>query len=249
MEKIVVYTAIFGGYDTLLEQKKFKNVDFICFSDTHFNSASWEVRVVGNLPFGEDHTRNNRFYKILPHLHFPEYKYSVYIDGNVLLKRDPHELVKNYLSAEAMAAFDHFKTVLDPRNCIYEEHKAILALAEKIGNFKDSKEVMQQQINLLKAEKYPERNGLISGGVLVRSHHHFEVVKVMEEWWELVKNYSKRDQLSFNFVAWKHRFSYGTIPGDIRRRNRYVYVLGKHRKNLKFQLLKFRLRQYLNFGF
>lgn len=246
MKKVVVYTAIFGKYDALVEQKKNPNVDFICFTDRNLKSNTWKIVIVDPLPMGEDYTRNNRFYKILPHIHFPDYEYSIYIDGNMIIKTDIDFLINKFLSHQfSMACFDHNQTVLDPRNCIYQEYKAILELGKKKGKYKDNITVMNNWIDFLKSEKYPEHNGLLFASVLIRKHHDQNLKKVMEDWWYCVKNYSKRDQLSFNYVAWKNNFVPNTIPGDIRKRNKYVYMLGKHKKNYTYEILKFKIRDFL----
>ena len=246
MEKIVVYTAIFGGYNELIEQPQFENVDYVCFTDRNLLSSSWKVVVVPEPQVGDDNTRNNRYYKILPHLHLQDYQYSIYIDGNFIIKKNPQLLIKNFLNEEvSMACFDHNQTIMDPRNCVYQEYEAIVALAETENKVKDDLEVIKKHIDFLKSENYPENNGLISGGVLVRKHFDEKLIKVMEEWWYFVKNFSKRDQLSFNYVAWKHHFKYNVIPGDIRKKNDYVYLLGKHKSNIAKDLWKYKIKRFL----
>jgi hypothetical protein len=37
----------------------------------------------------------------------------------------------------------------------------------------------------------------------------------MNKWWDMIKDYSKRDQLSFNYVFWKYGGSYLGIPWDL----------------------------------
>lgn len=244
MNRIVVYTAIFGNYSALIEQPKFDNVDYVCFTDQPLKSKSWKVVVMEKNPFGDDHTRNNRYFKLLPHLHFPEYVYSVYIDANFIMKKNPQSLVYDCLTEDiSMACFDHAKAVRDPRNCIYKEFDAIMELA-KVKAPKDDPEIMKAQIDFLRSNNYPENNGLIVGGVLVRRHNDPLMKKVSEGWWDFVKNRSKRDQLSFNYVAWKNNFRYNVIPGDIRRGNDYVYFLGIHKNDISFDLLKYRLRRF-----
>ncbi|WP_442795238.1 glycosyltransferase domain-containing protein [Pelobium manganitolerans] len=237
---IVVYTAIFGDQVTLYPQKKYAGIDFICFSDRKHSAAGWEVRVVPNLIEG-DVIRNNRYYKILPHLHLKEYDYSVYIDGNFLVLSSPISLVRQ-LTDVHMLAFDHAQTKKDPRDCIYEEYAAILKLYQEKAVLKDDLNVIKKQIEGYQLEKYPVKNGLIKGGVLIRKHHEPDVIKAMNAWWEFVLKQSKRDQLSFNYVAWKHNFKFAYINGDIRRGNPWFYMVSKSDKNLKLSLLKFKLR-------
>ena len=78
--RIVVYTAIFGGYDDLIPQPKFEGVDFICFTDRPIQSDIWDVRVVPG--FEDDTTRSSRMHKLLPHQFLSEYDLSIFIDGN-----------------------------------------------------------------------------------------------------------------------------------------------------------------------
>src|SRR5690606_9982205 len=118
-------------------------------------------------------------------------------------------------------------------------------LAEQQGIYKDDPKVMERHIDFLRAEQYPEHHGLIVGTVLVRRHRNPHLIGVMEDWWHMVKNFSKRDQLSFNYVAWKHGFTYGVIQGDVRRGNGYFYMLGKHRKDWSAKLRRFRWKKRL----
>jgi hypothetical protein len=36
-----------------------------------------------------------------------------------------------------------------------------------------------------------------------------------EVWWDEISRHSRRDQLSFNYVAWKLGFEYSTLPGCV----------------------------------
>ena len=223
--KKVIYTAIFGNYDSLPEPDDMPSgFDFICFTDTDIKSNVWDVRKV--LPIYEDSTRNARKYKILPHRFLPEYDLSIWVDGNFIIQNDVNECIDEYLDDVNMAFFDHMKCNLDPRNCVYQEGQAILWLGNNDPNkkYKDNPEVIVKQLNRYKEEGYPENNGLITSGVLFRKHNELDVVETMEMWWEELKYNSKRDQLSFDYVAWKSNFKFKYMEGDIRD-NTYFYLL------------------------
>lgn len=239
--KIAIYTAIFGGYDQLIPQPEFSNVDYICFTDGDIQSSQWQIRKV-DLPVENDYVRSNRYYKILPHKHLPEYDYSIYIDGNFLILTDVQAIAQSVFNDYSMAAFCHSEPVQAARNCIYEEHKQIVKIAQETGKWFDKKDVMQQQINFLTAEQYPNQNGLIAGGVLFRKHHQENVKNTMELWWKMVSEYSRRDQLSFNYAAWKTNLNFAYIPGEVRTNNPWFYRLGGHHQSLWFRLLKYKLR-------
>ena len=211
---LVIYTAIFGGKDKLIKPKYIpQNCDFVCFTDSDFKSKIWKIRKIK--PWYNDPVRNARKIKILPHKFLNEYKYSVWIDGNILLRGDVRKLIDEYLNDSNFAVHDHLQNKADPRGCVYREAEALLNL-EKKGQFKDNPEIIKRQISKYRYEGYPEDCGLAVTMEVLRRHNEKDVIKVMEDWWVELKNNSRRDQLSFNYVAWKNNFKFTYIPGDSR---------------------------------
>ena len=79
--KLVVYTAIFGGKDELIEAPCFPSVDFVCFTDDpKLTSRTWKV-VLAAEAASADPRSGAKLYKILPHRFFPDYDCSLWIDG------------------------------------------------------------------------------------------------------------------------------------------------------------------------
>tara|TARA_Y100000816_G_C26108368_1_gene590167 strand:- start:7082 stop:7759 length:678 start_codon:yes stop_codon:yes gene_type:complete len=222
--KIVVYTSIFGGYDKLHEnQYKMDGVDYLCFTDSDIKSDTWDI--IKSIPIYNDPNRNAKKYKVLPHRYLSEYDYSIWIDGNILIVDDIRELVKIH----KYQVFDHNQTIIDARNCIYEEYDAIMKLGQKNGgNYKDSPEIMYNQIKRYLNEGYPKNNGLATNPIILRNHNDSEVIKLMEDWWIEIKYGSRRDQLSFDYVVWKNNFKYKFLRGDSRK-NQYFLQTGKHK--------------------
>lgn len=248
-KKIVVYTAIFGKYSGLIEQPKLKNVDYICYTDRKdLKSKRWQMVYVPQ-PVKEDDTRSSRYYKILAHKHLSEaYDISVWIDGNVLILKDFSDLITEKLNSAKMAYFDHNQNKGDARNCVYKEYEAILEIARISGNFRDNPEVMKKQVEGIKAAGYPKNNGLISSSVLIRKHFDQEVIDLMEAWWHMVLNQSKRDQLSFDYVAWKLNFnSLALIDGDIRKGNPWFYTI-THRQKFGSKVRRVRMKRFFGFN-
>lgn len=243
-QKIVVYTAAFGKSAMLVPQKKFSGIDFICFSDIPRSVRGWEVKVVAPPFDNSENDRNNRYYKINPHLFFGNYDCSIYIDSNIIVMQLPEDRFQSYLSDALMVTFDHAQTISDPRDCIYEEYAALEHL-NSMGRPKDDMNVIKAQIEFFKSEGYPAKNGLIKGGVLIRRHNHPDVIKAMTLWWDIIQTRSKRDQLSFNYVAWKTGLKTACLPGDIRRGNPWFYFAGKGDKNLRYTLIKYKIRKWL----
>ncbi len=242
MNKIVVYTGAFGDDYGFIPQKKIEGVDFFCFTDNVKKVQSpWKPLEVKDKNL-TNHLRN-RHAKLLPHLYFQNYDISIYIDSNYLIIGDILELLDSLGEDFKMGIFDHNQCD-DSRDCVYEEHKAILKLGEETGVYKDNPEAMKKQIEFFKNEGYPEHNGLIFAAVLIRKHNDEQVIKVMEDWWGFVSTQSKRDQLSFNYVAWKNNFKPTIINGDLRRGNSYFYYLCDARKDYIPKLIKYKVKRF-----
>lgn len=210
LEKGVVYTAIFGDYEDLLDPKIInENLDYVCFTDNpNLKSDIWEIRLISD--FGDDfnvytnelefidldYTRRARTIKILPHVFLKEYDFSIWVDAGFLITGDIIEFINRY-SEKDFLGIKH-----SVRNCLYDEAKEVLRL-----NLDDNNLILNQ-IENYKNEGYPKNYGLIESGILFRRHNNPKIVKVMDDWFNEVLNYSKRDQISFNYVAWKNNLDF-----------------------------------------
>lgn len=228
--KIAVYTSIFGGYDNLIEdQFQMEGVDYICFTDRDIDSKTWKI--VKSTPIYNDSNRNAKKYKILPHRYLKDYDWSVWVDGNIKVVSD----IRGLCTDDPYKVYDHMQ-VFDKRNCIYEEARAILNFGKinsertperGVKNWKDNPNVITPQMNRYMSEGYPKDNGLATNPIIIRNHHDSNVIKNMEDWWVEIKYNSKRDQLSFNYIAWKNEFNFVYLQGDSRN-NEYFVSMGKH---------------------
>ena len=229
--RIAVYTSIFGGYDNLIDdQLKMDGVDYICYTDADIKSDTWEVRK--STPIYTDSNRNAKKYKVLPHRYLGEYDWSVWIDGNIKIHSD----IRPLCSGEPYKVYDHMK-VFDARDCIYDEAETILNFGKinsertperGIKNWKDNPKLIVDQMNRYISEGYPKNNGLATNPIILRNHNDSAVIAVMEDWWSEIKYNSKRDQLSFNYIAWKNQFNFVYLQGDSRN-NEYFLQTGKHK--------------------
>jgi len=194
----VVYTCITGGYDDLRDIAAYDYIapewDYVCFTDDAALVAErrvgiWEVRP---LAFSElDLGRNNRWHKLHPHVLFPDMEESVYVDANI-----------DILSP---ALFDDIDRIggdfVLPRHfgnqCIYAEFRDVL----KFG--KDDAATVERQLQAVRDSGMPPNYGHAENNVLYRRHARPDVVALDEEWWRLVRDGSRRDQLSLMWLFWK----------------------------------------------
>ncbi len=204
----VVYTAIFGGKDELRDPKFINDdFDYICFTDSDIKSKVWKI--VKCDPVDRDPVRSAKIYKILPHKYLTDYKISIWVDGNAEIKGDLDLFVNKNLNKNNIAVYDH-SCLDDGRNCIYKEAEELISMAKR-GKYKDDPKLIKKQIDKYRKLGYPENNGLLSGMIILRRHNEKDVIKTMDDWWNEIKNNSRRDQLSFNYVAWKNNLNFKFI--------------------------------------
>lgn len=192
----VIYTAISGKYDSLKQPLYIsKNFDYICFTNNKIrNPGVWEIKPLLNIK--QDLVRTARYHKLFPNKILKKYKYSIWVDSNITITSNALEKRINLLikNNKKIAVNIHFE-----RNCIYQEAKAC------IDQQKDDPEIILKQVDFLKKEKYPQNNGLFETNIIFRQHRNPIIIKSMEYWWWMINNFSRRDQLSFNYVLWKNK--------------------------------------------
>lgn len=183
---MILYTCITGQYDQLHEfDTPFRK---ICFTDRPIFSRGWEIQLV--VP----RSKIFREVKIMPHKFLPEHDRSVWIDGHLqpqdltVVERSGYTLMKHAV-----------------RNCIYQESQECLRLG------KDNPKTIGEQMSRYLLEGYPENNGLCATGVIIRDNNP-DYYPFAEMWWNEVKTGSVRDQLSFNYCAWKTGLKFETFP-------------------------------------
>ena len=195
-DKIAVYTCIVGKYDGFQEPLfKPDNVDYYAITDFDIpeNSLWKRIDVSDYDDILKDMTPvlKNRYFKMHPEKVFKDYKYSIYIDGNIRVCSDMTEYV-NYMK-RSIATFKHAQ-----RECVYQECMANLKMS------KVPAEDVKEQIRYLKKQNLPENYGLANCNVIVREHNNPECISCMDMWWEEFKAHVKRDQLSFPLVLMKN---------------------------------------------
>lgn len=208
MSSRVVYTCMFGYSEKFNDyQLDYKtNTDFIIFTDDlDLKSTFWDVRYVNRSLL--DPARESKKYKALPHIYLPQYTESVYVDNTVNITSNVDDLFYYLVSDECgcpIFMFDH-----PWRDCVYEE-------AQKVINagYEDPS-IVNTQMSLYRSLGYPDHNGLNAATMIIRRHNSSNLNLMMQEWHGQVLRYSKRDQLSFNVVAWLYGLTPGRLPGSL----------------------------------
>lgn len=189
--KKVIYTCITGNYDNLIEmQTYFNDYDYICFTNNpDIKSDSWIIKPIPKLVLSNQ--KKQRYVKMHPHKLLPEYDYSIYVDANIDILKDPTPLIHNEYFLQIPMHPD--------RNCLYKEYKACVIIK------KDTLTNMKPQIDRYREEGFPEKYGLTQNNIIFRKHNDPKCIELMELWWKEVFKGSYRDQISFEYVLWKFR--------------------------------------------
>jgi len=200
---VAVYTAIFANYDLLIPcPVDVGATEMVCFTDVPTRAKGWDARVVDrkfDSPWLE-----NRYYKILAHIHFPDVEYSIYHDGCMVLAVRAEELLA-HLGSNDIAVFRHFA-----HNDIYDEAEAYLE------NGGVDPKYIHCQIEHYRQEGYPEDIGFYACGVIVRRHTD-RMRRFNQFWWreQSKPQYAARaDQIGFAYTKWKTGMEFGLLPRE-----------------------------------
>ena len=192
----VVYTCITGDYDTLIEPRYVtEGFDYVCFTDNpSLTSNTWDIRPIPQELESLSKVKQQRYIKINAHKFFSEYTMSIWVDGNITIKGDLNEFIGLTLTGDTSVYVPQHPL----RNCLYDEAKAVVSMK------KDAREIVNPQIERYKAEGFPKDYGLLQSNILLRMHNDNNCIRLMEAWFDELKDNSHRDQLSFNYALWKN---------------------------------------------
>lgn len=198
--KRCVYTCLVGAYDVVKKPSYIQEGwDYICFTDNaellrlgHKNGWTFRALLRDDL----DATRLNRYHKLLPHVVLPEYDESLYIDSNLDITSP---FIFDLITARGAVGLllpYHFSD-----KCTYEHKDWIISAG------KDDVEPIREFSNIMIKSGFPHDWGMTENNCLFRVHSNQRIQRIMEEWWECIVKYCKRDQLSLAFLLWKDKFA------------------------------------------
>lgn len=223
-KKICVYTCITGDYDDLPEiENPEQEIDYYCFTNNKKLKATkvWKIIQIHN-PDKLDNCRLARKIKILGTPIVNQYDIAVWTDADIVWQKPIVEFIKKYAQNSPFTIFKHHA-----RNNIYDEAITCVRLR------KDNKKNIERLLDYYKKEHYPDNNGLCESTVFIKHPNNPKVIDTMKIWFEVLKKYSRRDQLSFNYAVWKTNLEINYIPLEVWN-NPWFYVK-KHTSNYIIQ--------------
>lgn len=202
--KKVVYTILLGKNDNIHPIIKEKGYDYFMLTDQNIKNNSETNWTIINVDINKKYKskkekiKRQRFYKTHPHLFFKNYDLSIYIDAKYAIKGNLDEFLLRILTPK------YYIYLLEHpnRSTINNELKAVAYFQKESRNLT---RIIKKRYN---EENFPDNNGLAETSIIVRKHNDLNCIDFMTQWYEEIKLYSHRDQLSFNYIYWKTRYKY-----------------------------------------
>lgn len=214
--KRVVYTAIFGDYDTLIDPTVITpGWEYLCFTDQPLSSDVWKIIHVDP---EQDRVRQARRIKILPPF---EYNECLWMDARFEIIGDVDQFTYNFN-----------EDLVLPKHP--SRSKLMLEAEEVIRLKKDDVDVVRQQVNeyydnhFFKILCRRDMFSLPATGIIFRRWTD-KINRFSKYWFNEVLTKSKRDQLSFNFSAFATGVPYQLIYDDIYCKTHPFFLLHKHK--------------------
>lgn len=203
--KVLFYSAISDDYDTLNEiEFPLDNCDYICFTNnSNIESKTWkiiqiddreDIKITGQLFARKIKLQIHKYYDV------NDYKYIVWIDANIKIKKDVRPLITN-IGNNQLSLVNH------------SNRKSLRECAEICAKYgKDKEDIIKKQIEKYDKENMPKDFGLWATHILIWKPT-LGMFNFFDLWYKEVREYSVRDQISLPYVLWKTKISYNTILG------------------------------------
>ena len=219
MKKHAIYKAIFGNYDNIdgIDPEFIcQDTDYYLITDEDLLLPSpWKLIKVER-KFASNATEN-RYYKMNGHPDFLNYKFSVYLDGNVNIKSDVTSLLGGLDKSFDLHAYRHPK-----RNTISDELKACVIYNKiSISQYIESKKEKYAKFKNTSQDMY-ECN------ILIKNNSSKNLHTAMSDWFNLFCNNIHRDQLYFPYILEKNNIVINSLGVSDIRDNSNFFTIKAH---------------------
>lgn len=183
MAKVLIYTSVFGDYDSLKSQPE-QSID--C-KFLHFRQPHEEL--------GDNPRLQAKYYKLLLHRILgaeSPFDYTIWVDGSVQIT-SPH--FAEYMVSQAKDSWCMFSHPW--RDCIYDETEEACDMVKYLD------QPMREQMSHYASEGMPRKFGMTSAGIICRNSRNLSVVGLDEMWWREIMRWGIKDQIPLQYVLWK----------------------------------------------
>lgn len=238
-KKMVVYTAVFGGYDLIFKPlcKSFL-IDYIVFSDIDCTEINgWRNIYIGDfLAGGLSLSGKNRYIKLFAHRLLSNYSYSIYVDSNIRVLPEIDKLFKRLIDSQIPFAVPRHPS----RSRLLEEVEA----CERLRKTNDYMRLRQEYQSYLEYG-FDDSVGLTENNIIFRDHADPNLDKMMAEWWSLIVDGVGRDQISLPFLRWKYDWKVLMLDQNARDKNLFFGIYPHYKRRfIRLPLVLFVAKSY-----
>ena len=192
--KVIVYSCMIGNYDNVTSFNKQRGYDYILFTDQNIKNTNWTVFPIPEevLKLNVSDIKKQRYMKIHPHKFFKNYDLSLYIDPNYEITGDLDDYLINTLNPLDHIYIPHLQFGKGMKQAIDK------AIEKKLDDVSLLKHVMDRY----NQSKLLDKTGIVNAGLIIRKHHTEDCIKLMERWWEEVRDYSHVDNFAFDYAGY-----------------------------------------------
>ena len=187
---VVLYSAIYGGYDEVKQVPSGLGVRAMMFTDDYTTgevaaSRGWDVTILGMEDVADTSMMQHKHIKTHPHVWLPsDTDVSLWVDGSFVIYDD---YVQRCLAA---LGEDDWSMITHPaRDCIFDEAYFSAQLARYDGP------AVIRQAEYYRSIGHPAHWGLVATGANVRRHADV-VIETCEQWWYENEHRTHQDQVS-----------------------------------------------------
>lgn len=194
MNKNCIFTAITNNKDELVEEKtKYNGWDYICFTDNpDIKSDFWKIIYIKKESNIIDSIKSSKYYKINAFNCLPNYEKLIWKDANIRIINNFEGYI-NLLTEDTDIVFvNHLR-----RKSILEEFDAVVS--KKFESKNMIEKIKKRYVDF----NYNYDNGLISANLFLFRHNK-RTISFFTDWYNEVKEFSHRDQLSANFALYRN---------------------------------------------
>jgi hypothetical protein len=215
--KILVYTCVFGGYDRIFPPvHPDPGIDYVLVTDDpKLAVAGWRTLAIDKKRFRSPKAPN-RYFKMLAHREeLSGYDISIYVDGNIRVIGRTREFASAFV--QSGAAFGSYRHPV--RSSVAQEAQRCLQQRKLTDATK-----LDAELAAYREDGFPDDQGLMETGVVLKNHAHPALDPAMDLWWYLFERHDSRDQISLPYVQWKLGLPSLYIEPSYREPNAYFGI-------------------------
>lgn len=206
-KRIVIFTAIMGGYEIPKCPVYIDGVDYVLFTDDKtITSDIWRI-IHLDRPMDVSPAIFYKLLKCQPQYYLPEYDYCIWIDGHFEIRKEWFvDYLLTKLKSDKLLVYKHSSELNQYRNCISTEAVEGVERCTKYGS-----ESLYDQVNDYFNDGFPREYGLFQSGIILYNNRDDDVIRFCEEWYHQISKYGVKVplcQISLPYALWKSEVIY-----------------------------------------